>query len=319
MKDHIDTMAPEEWQDYCMREESQGSEPRPPRWGGMLNRLALDSRLPARVNPWSEVRFHPLFYSTSYERLLDHSPLLFELSGNKRNFVAYAGALPSTWGILWDGQASLELAKKHWQSLLTVVLPTGKLTHFRFYSPAVFVNMAGACTENELAWLLGPLAHVVAPAQSPRTPEEGAPSWLRISNPRLETESAQSIAEAYQALDKPWWQVTEEHLRAFADVLDRVYQDNLGQRVWEQYPELAWEADVQYGSVERFVAATLEDARARGFHTPEQEYRFLLLSLHYDFNSASCPHAQTALKLARQDPDAALVQLEEALRNPPHE
>lgn len=239
--------------------------------------------------------------------------------------MEYVGALPRAWGFFWDGEVSLELAGKHWRSLLTVVLPTGKLTYLRFYSPTVFSRMAGACTETELSWLLGPLAHVFVPAERPADGIPAAPAgtnsadWIRISNPRLRGETPEAIARTYQTLDKTWWQVTEEHAQAFADVLERVYLDNLEQRVWEQYPELAEEIDAPYGDVRRFVADAVQDARACGFHTPEQEYRFFLLALHDDFNSANAPQARSALDMARRDPEAALVKLEEIMRNPLHE
>lgn len=61
------------------------------------------------------------------------------------------------------GEAPLPLAFKHWRSLLTVVLPEQDLTHFRFYSPTVLRTIAESCTPQELAWLLGPFAHIFIP------------------------------------------------------------------------------------------------------------------------------------------------------------
>lgn len=167
----------------------------------------------------------------------------------------------------------------------------------------------------ELAWLLGPCARVFLP----HYPQQQDFTWLAASNPALAHRSAAEIAQAYQPQSKPWWQVTATHLDAFADTLHNVYLENTVQRIWEVYPVLAGEVEIQYGSVRQFVVAALEAANSYGFETPEHEYRFLLLCLHYDLNVDPSKGALQALVHARRQPDYALRQLEITLRNPVYE
>ena len=319
MNESMSIVTPEALREWFSRQETD--EASRSQWGGVIDRLPEEDMRPLLREYASVVRFRPLFYNTPYAHLLEGSPFLFELSSESGPFLACLHALPRPWGFLWEGAASPQQTQKHWQSLLTAELPTRQLTHFRFYSPAVFAGMADACTAKELSWLLGPLAHALVPMRHTRLPEkaERENDWLCVKKPLLEARSAQAIAEEYQPIGSPWWQVTDAHLHAFADVLDNVYQDNLELRLWENYPVQAREIDAQYGSVRNFIAASLREARACGFHTPQQQYRFMLLGVHYDFRTASCPQARNIEDLARLNPEKALDQLEEMLRNPHYE
>lgn len=71
--------------------------------------------------------------------------------------------------------------------------------------------------------------------------------------------------------------------------------------------------------IEKQPAKALEDARRIGFNTPEHEFHFLMLCLHYDCNNSPSRRVERALALAPDDPEEALYQLERALRNPTHE
>ena len=137
---------------------------------------------------------------------------------------------------------------------------------------------------------------------------------MRVTNPRLGAESPREIAETCRVIDKPWWHVTEAHLQAFSHTLDRVYRDNLTQRLWERHPAQRLLVRRRYGSVEHFVAVSLRDAHAWGFRTRTQEYRFLLLNMRHNLSAAPRPHP--LLEQASHDPETALARLEQALRTP---
>lgn len=313
MKDCFDSLSSDALYACFSGGEAQAGHPFPSRWGGVINRAAFDGML-RRLGDVAELSCQQLFYGTAYSHLAEESPFLFAVPAGERRLWEYWAAEPSSWGFLWAGEAPLPLAFKHWRSLLTVVLPEQDLTHFRFYSPTVLRTIAESCTPQELAWLLGPFAHIFIPPGDAHTAAPQGPGWMRMTNPRLGAESPREIAETCRVIDKPWWHVTEAHLQAFSHTLDRVYRDNLTQRLWELHPAQSLLVRRRYGSVEHFVAVSLRDAHAWGFRTRTQEYRFLLLNMRHNLSAAPRPHP--LLEQASHDPETALARLEQALRTP---
>lgn len=316
MQEHIDSISPDALCACFADAEAGTGRPFPSRRGGVIDRPAVDGILP-RLGDTAGVAWGQLFHDTSYSHLAEESPLLVSLPAGGGRLRGCWTETPSPWGFLWAGEAAFTLAQNHWRSLLTVVLPEQKLTHFRFYSPYVLRTLAASCTPRELAWLLGPLAYVFIP---PAGPDAAAPErttdWLRLTNPRLRAESPREIAETYRLIDKPWWHVTEAHVQAFSPTLEKVYRANLTQRLWERHAAQSLRVRRRYGSVEDFVEASLRDARAWGFRTREQEYRFLLLNLRHDLSDDPRPHVRYILEQAPYDPETALARLEQTLRMP---
>jgi hypothetical protein len=255
--------------------------------------------------------YRPIFIGSPYEPLINYSPLIFSINAPGHALYERLLTRQDNWGFLYLGKGSFDFNYAHWRSLLSVIMPDGTASHFHFYNPSVMATIAQACTEEELAALCGPASELFIPLP------EG--KWKQIHNPGDPHAFIQSRSGKGTALQKkPWWKVRQGHLEPFASIMERVYRENIEVRIWEESPVLAKEVAAQYGDVGAFVNAALADARAKGFVTPEHEFKYIMLCLHYDCNIAPSWWVQQALALAPGNPDLALRSLEYELRSARH-
>ena len=263
-------------------------------------------------NSTNDIQYNALFTNTSYESLIQKSPLFFEIE--KRN--PFWGELKSSnerWGLFSLGCPDVEQGLAHWRSLLNALLPDDTITHFRFYSSNVLLQMINASTPQETAWLLGPYAYLIIPV-----PFSLETSWALVSNPDLERLSMVELAMEYEPRQEIWWQVSQKHLDAFQQVLETIYRRNLLVWLWEEQSDHMRSLYGDGVELKNFIDDMIEKIRNWGFATHEQQSRCLAALLPVIAAKAPAEEERRILSVAEKDPDAALRQLESlALRRKP--
>ena len=249
----------------------------------------------------------PVFQGCSYEPLVEKSPYVFILDNPRHPFYERMCPHKEDRGFLMHTCTDIPALHAHWRSLLTVRMPDGTGSHFRFYSARVMAPLIPSCSRDELVALLGPCRALFIPM------EDGM--WLHVRNP-LAADEPDRPMPVLPPPEGVWWQVRPEHLAAFAGVLERIYRENIVDRIWEEYTSLADEVELVHGSVEAFVYDTLSVAEGYGFSQPGDVFSFILLCLHYDWHRTPGPEHLRALRVAGTDADTALLLLERTLRSP---
>ena len=243
-----------------------------------------------------------LFSNTAYDDLAKASPCLFETFPGTSLF-SYFRDLQTDWGLWAMSMADIKVTSAHWQSLLNVLMPDGTISHFRFYSSAVFRTLANACTPSELAMLMGPYhtIHTVL--------ENG--DLFEFRHPSLEYASPAQIAEEYTLSTGVWWQVTDIQLEAFKPILDKVFRSNIELWLWENYFAEADVAGDIWGSLENFIEWAIEDGRREGLKSSDELSRYIAAIVPFVCSTEKPPFVKSPV-LRGVNPEDRLVELEAA-------
>lgn len=277
--------------------------------GGMLHARAAPDLLRGMFSLDPVPENAPLFQGGSYESLLSHSPYVFTLDDPRHSFYERLRHYDGDWGFLFHSYGDVPGLHAHWRSLLTVRMPDGTGSHFRFYSAKVMAAFAPSCSNKELAELMGPCKAFYIPLEDA--------SWMHVRNPHAGGEPDRPMPVPVPR-EGVWWQVRQPHLDAFAQALERIYRENIVDRLWEESSLLADEVERTHGSVGAFVDEVLNAARDYGFTQAEDIFSFIMLCLHYDWHRAPSPEHREALRNAATEPRTALSLLERTLLRSPH-
>jgi hypothetical protein len=282
------------------------------RLDGCLNTLGSPSTVRRLFQTGGDMPYSLLFAGTSYKELTSASPYIVSLDSRHQFFQGLVDA-GERFGFICATLADPHICLRHWQSLLNTSMPDGSVSHFRFYSSQTMERILVASSQQELGWLLGPNAYLLAPSE-----KEG--QWMMAAHPEMmassrkkassEQNPAQNIADSYTLINDTWWQTTEVHLAAFADVLNSVFRHNLVQYLWREEGSLAYPAHQEAGSLERFVDAGIIRAQKWGFTEPDHITTLVQLYVRHGFTVDSDPEASRFLREAKKDPDGALSALQ---------
>jgi hypothetical protein len=248
--------------------------------------------------------YHALFALSPYAALMRKSPWVFELD-TSQYFWNELRTSRCGWGFLALGCADSDAGLQHWRSLLNVLLPDDTITHFRFYSSNVLLKTIENSTQSEIIWLMGPYEYLIIPL--PHAPDV---RWALARNPLSGEYTAGQIAMRYTPRQGTWWQVSDKHMEAFQEEMDKVYRRNLVVFLWEEHGEFMRILHQDGTNIPDFVDEMIVEMRQWGFDTHERQTRCLTALLPFLTSGEPQGEEATALRDAARDPDVALVRLE---------
>lgn len=214
--------------------------------------------------------YEALFANTLYAHALSTSPY-YRLVLHHDSFTKYIlSERPDGFGWFSWGGGDIKLSTVHWRSLLTVIMPSGMLTHFRYYSASVMSSLIKGCTIEEIILLLGPMAGLAIPLS------DG--SWLCIKNPMLEQYSAMEIAARYQYRPAPWWQISITQVEALESCLTTTLVHNIRFDIWQNQPHWLEPFD-NFKELDEFIVAGLKQSKIWGFTGENEQTIFVQLCL----------------------------------------
>lgn len=112
--------------------------------------------VPRRLRALGEERAVSLYRGRAEEELWGIAPYLARLDVELLDWITHS-LWSEPWGIIALAEAELEELRRHFRRFLVVESPAGEPWYFRFYDPRVLPAFLGACRDDELADLFGPV------------------------------------------------------------------------------------------------------------------------------------------------------------------
>lgn len=248
----------------------------------------------------SSMSYTNIFLTTPYNHLAEVSPYYNTVS-LRHSFGRFLLEKPAGLAWLAWGAAPWEHAVTHWRSLLSVILPDERITHFRYYSPAVMADFLPSCTAQEIAALLGPLSGMAVPLT------DG--TWLFAEHPAQAPAAPDAQAQFWRPRQAPWWMITDRQLAALSQRLRATLIHNIRWDVWQNEPCLI-EPFETFEALDQFIETGIEQAERWGFILPRQQEAFARLCLAVGIpNLESKPAYAAVLQSPHLSSDEKLAKL----------
>src|SRR5690554_363760 len=141
-----------------------------------------------------------LYRGTTFEPLLDISPIIFKVSPENPLFARWLSDPEySSSGILIQSKEPLDAVTQHLQHIMQITPPQGLPRLFRFYSPRVFSQWVDILTVKELERFGGPIARFVW-----HTPDHPNQNQQEIKGVELQPSSPNT------SYNVPWFSISTE-------------------------------------------------------------------------------------------------------------